>query len=234
MEYGIPCLPYYSGRKTSIRDILNVILNVCSALNKIHAQGYTHFDVKPENILIVKGKAKLGDFSHCSSYTAGQTYDRTIGTGAYIAPEIMPGGKHTEREDIYSLGITMYSLLMAGRTPFDFSKRETQRREREDRIESLFIHPELMDMIKKAAAFDAKDRYASCHDLSNDIHSFMEAHEGEMDEEVPTYRMIRFFEQTIPPFCADTAFETNTSGGFETKNRSFSVSSSFSESKEFT
>lgn len=234
MEYGIPCLPYYSGRKTSIQDILNVILSVCSALEEIHAHGYTHFDVKPENILIVRGNAKLGDFSHCSSYSAGQTYDRTIGTGAYTAPEIMPGGKHTEREDIYSLGITMYSLLTAGRTPFDFSKRETQRREREDRIESLFIHPELMDMIKKAAAYDADDRYASFHELSEDIHSFMEAHEGEMGEEVPTYRMIRFFEQTIPPFSAYTASEKNTGDGFETKNQSFNANNPFSESEKYT
>ena len=44
MEYGVPCLSYYSGRECSMREILNTILRVSKALETIHFQGYTHFD----------------------------------------------------------------------------------------------------------------------------------------------------------------------------------------------
>ncbi len=199
MEYGIPCLSYYSGRECSMRDILNTVLRVSKALEAIHSQGYTHFDVKPENIMMVKGEAKLADFSHCSQFLRDQIYNRPIGTGTYMAPEIFAGGKHTGKEDMYSLGISMYALLMAGRMPFDLSKRENQRRACEDTIESLFIHPELLKIIQRASAFDANDRYTDIKELSSDIHTFMNAYEKNMDEEMPLYRMCPSLQQTVFP-----------------------------------
>ena len=200
MEYGIPCLSYFVGRKNSTREILNTILRVSLALEAIHAHGYTHFDVKPENIVMVKGKAKLADFSHCSMSSQNQTYMRPMGTGVYIAPEIKADGKHTGREDIYSLGITMYTLLMGGRPPFDFSEKETPRREKDDIINSLYIHPELLAIIRKAAAYDANDRYTGMHNFSSDIQAFMESYSAVLDDEMPLYNIYPPLQETIPPY----------------------------------
>lgn len=199
MEYGVPCLSYYSGRECSMREILNTILRVSKALETIHFQGYTHFDVKPDNILMVKGEAKLGDFSHCSRFMCGQIYNRPMGTGIYMAPEIVVGGKFTGKEDMYSLGISMYVLLMAGRLPFDFTGRESKKREQNDKIESLFIHPELLNIIQRAAAFDACDRYESFRDFSNDLQTFVDLHNEKVDEEMPLYRIHPSLQQTVFP-----------------------------------
>ena len=200
MEYGTPCLRWFANGNSTMHDVLDTVLNISRALEEIHAQGYTHSDVKPDNIIMVKGKAKLADFSHCSKLIPGQTYDRSMGSGVYIAPEVRPGGTYTGREDLYSLGITMYVLLMAGRKPFDFSDRDTHRRESGDRIESLFIHPELLAIIQRAAAYDADDRYPDIQTFSGEIRAFMDRHEGALDEEMPLYRMIPSLQQTEPPY----------------------------------
>ena len=211
MEYGIPCLDYFTGRDCSIRDILITVLRVSKALETIHAAGYTHFDVKPENIMMVNGEAKLADFSHCSQFSCNQIYNRPMGTSAYKAPEIVAGGKHTGREDMYSLGILLFVLLMAGRLPFDFSRKESGRREPSDKIESLFIHPELLSIIQRAAAYDASDRYPGFEEFSNDIQSFMRLHDAALDEKMPQYRMHPSLQQTA--LSSDTIWD-----GFEPEN----------------
>ena len=210
MEYGVPCLSYYANRECSLRDILKTVLRMSKALEQIHAKGYSHFDVKPENIMMVRGEAKLADFSHCSQFLHEQKYNRPMGTGVYMAPEIMVGGEFTGKEDMYSLGISMYALLMAGRLPFDFSKRESQRRERYDTIDSLFIHPELLEIIQHAAAFDACDRYDEFEEFSSAILRFINTHNDRIDEEMPLYRINPTLQHTVStlpsftwngPFC---------------------------------
>ena len=210
MEYGVPCLEYFSGRACSMRDLLNTVLRISKTLEAIHAKGYSHFDVKPENIVMVKGEAKLSDFSHCSQFQCDQIYNRPMGTGVYMAPEITAGGKYTGREDMYSLGITMYTLLMAGRLPFDFAERKSKRRERTDTVDSLFIHPELLSIIQRAAAFDAADRFEGFQEFSGAIQTFIDSHSEKVDEKMPQYRVCPDFQQTVPPvtwdndgFCED-------------------------------
>ena len=223
MEYGVPCLLYYSGRECSMRDVLNTILRISRALEIIHSKGYTHFDVKPENIMMVRDEAKLGDFSLCSQFLPDQIYNRPVGTGVYMAPEIMVGGKFTGKEDMYSLGISMYVLLMAGRLPFNFDGRELQKRERCEKIESLFIHPELLSIIQRATAFDACDRYESFNELSNDILKFIDLHSGKVDEEMPLFRIHPSLQQTVFPSSSHISW--NDFGGDNELKTQSSVSS---------
>ena len=121
-EIGVPIIDYFFKHTCTMRALLHAVLDISDALCFIHSKGYTHFDVKPGNILIVKGSARLGDFSHCLHYVQGQEYERAIGTSSFRAPEVMSGGKHSGLEDLYSLGITMYVLLMAGVLPFEEKK----------------------------------------------------------------------------------------------------------------
>ena len=183
-----------------MRMILQALLDVSEALSNIHAKGYTHFDVKPGNILMIKERARLGDFSHCLHYTPGQEYERSMGTKAYRAPEVSPGGKHSGLEDMYSLGITMYALLTAGVLPSD-GKRETDLAEKKKlQISSLFIHPELLSIIQKAAASDPMERYQTFESFSEDILSFIKENDDFLDEKAPAYLAAELRERTIPPF----------------------------------
>ncbi len=200
-ELGEPVIDHFFRHPCSLRTLLMALLDVSDALRCIHSKGYTHFDVKPGNILIVKDRARLGDFSHCLKYVPGQEYDRSMGTSAFMAPEIKSGALHSGLEDMYSLGITMYALLMAGMLPFEGKNAGNGQEKEMPRISTLFIHPDLLSIIRKAAAPDPKERYQAFEGFSEEIRSFMEAHQDDLDEKVPGYLPSDPRRPTLPPFC---------------------------------
>lgn len=58
----------------------------CLGLAEMHARGVVHGNINPENILIVSGMAKLGDFGTIKDYdTASRFY--LVGSPQYFAPE---------------------------------------------------------------------------------------------------------------------------------------------------
>lgn len=199
-EIGEPIIHYFFRKSCSLRTLLEALLDISDALSCIHSKGYTHFDVKPSNILVVNGRARLGDFSHCLRYVQGQEYERSMGTGAFMAPEITSGAEHSGLEDMYSLGITMYALLMAGVLPFTCEKDSDMRDQKRKQINSLFIHPALLSIIQKAASFDPAERYQTFDEFSKDIRSFMDMYDGCLDEKVPTYLQADLRALTIPPY----------------------------------
>ena len=184
-EIGEPILSFFSHEKCTLRMILQAIIDISTALAHIHSKGFTHFDVKPDNIMIVKGKACLCDFSHCLRYMQGQEYERALGTDVFMAPEIKSDAKHSGLEDMYSLGITMYSLLLAGELPE--KRNDSESGSVESRIHSLFIHPDLLTIIQKATANHPFERYQAFEDLSNDILAFMRVNNDYLDDCIPMY-----------------------------------------------
>ncbi|MGA1487898.1 MAG: serine/threonine-protein kinase PknK [Planctomycetota bacterium] len=122
----------------------DVIVQVCRALEYIHTQGYVHFDIKPENILVTFDRSigteesskvmwspdapppsdpgsgpprvKLIDFGLAEQLSG--TFDFAIkGTLNYVAPEIIQGRNPDKRADLYSLGVTLFQI-MTGKVPF--------------------------------------------------------------------------------------------------------------------
>lgn len=97
----------------------------CQALSHVHAKGWIHRDVKPDNILMNKvGEIRLVDFSLASKEVKGLSKMmgggklKTIqGTRTYIAPETIRKQAPTFQTDLYSLGIMFFEVL-TGRTPF--------------------------------------------------------------------------------------------------------------------
>lgn len=97
----------------------------CQALSHVHAKGWIHRDVKPDNILMNKvGEIRLVDFSLASKEVKGIAKMmgggklKTIqGTRTYIAPETIRKQAPTFQTDLYSLGIMFFEVL-TGRTPF--------------------------------------------------------------------------------------------------------------------
>ncbi len=209
-EIGEPIMDYFFRNPCTLETLLRTLLDISGALGFIHSRGYTHFDVKPGNILAVNGKAKLGDFSHCLHYVRGQEYDRPMGTSAFKAPEIVSGSRHSGLEDMYSLGVTMYVLLMAGLLPFEGKSGDSRDQGRRP-IRSLFIHPDLLSIIQKAAAYDPAERYQRFEDFSKDILSFMDRHHDQLDEKVPAYLSNDLKRPTIPPFTAASTIRSDLS-----------------------
>ena len=81
-----------------------------------------HRDIKPDNIILTpKGDAKLCDLGLARDWAKDLSLTRTgavMGTPFYISPEAAAGQKLDSRSDIYSLGATLYHMVV-GRVPFD-------------------------------------------------------------------------------------------------------------------
>jgi len=106
---------------------LALFRHACLGVKAIHDAGLVHLDIKPDNILIVEGKAKIADFG-IGRYGASQFANNPdqllhqgIGTPQYMSPEQFQVARQKDvgpASDIYSLGIVLFELL-DGNLPFD-------------------------------------------------------------------------------------------------------------------
>ena len=99
---------------------LRVGVRLASALAHAHGRGVVHRDIKPANVLLdlASGSLKLADFGLART-DRGQAITRTgmtLGTPAYMAPELLAGQAATPASDTYALGVLLYELL-SGRRP---------------------------------------------------------------------------------------------------------------------
>jgi serine/threonine protein kinase/formylglycine-generating enzyme required for sulfatase activity/dienelactone hydrolase len=128
---GISITEYCDKNKLDTRRRLELLVQVCHAVQHAHQKGIIHRDIKPSNVLVTihddKPVPKVIDFGiakatnqRLTEKTVFTRYAHFIGTPAYMSPEQaqMSGLDVDTRTDIYSLGILLYELL-TGTTPFD-------------------------------------------------------------------------------------------------------------------
>jgi predicted Ser/Thr protein kinase len=106
----------------SPQETLQIMSQICDALQYAHDEGIVHRDIKPENILRDKrGRVKIADFG-IAKLLARTTKDYTLtgpwqvlGTFHYMAPEQIENPLSLDhRADIYSLGVLFYEMLTGG------------------------------------------------------------------------------------------------------------------------
>ncbi|MFO7562276.1 MAG: serine/threonine-protein kinase [Enhygromyxa sp.] len=98
------------GRAGGRRDWTEVVARIMQAargLSYLHGAGYTHRDIKPTNILILGGVAKLADFG--SVARPGPRAD-VAGTAGFIAPEVDIYGPGFAA-DVFSLAATLWACM---------------------------------------------------------------------------------------------------------------------------
>ncbi len=105
-----------------IADARSIAIQLAEGLAAAHDQGVVHRDIKPDNVMLVRGPkrlAKIMDFG--LAQLAGSTKltgdGSTMGTIAYMSPEQAQGDDVDQRSDIWSLGAILYEML-AGKPPF--------------------------------------------------------------------------------------------------------------------
>ena len=102
------------------RDVIEISIQICTALKAAHDMGVVHRDLKPSNLLLANdGTVKLSDFgvAHMFAGTRLTMTGGIIGTAEYMSPEQAQGRRVTKASDLYSLGAVMYAML-TGRPPF--------------------------------------------------------------------------------------------------------------------
>jgi len=131
LVYGVKITEYCDQNRVSMRERLELFIQVCNAVQHAHQKGIIHRDLKPSNIMVTMHDGvpvpKVIDFGiakateqRLTDKTLFTSYAQLMGTPAYMSPEQMElsGLNLDTRSDIYSLGVLLYELL-TGRTPFD-------------------------------------------------------------------------------------------------------------------
>lgn len=82
-------------------------------LDYLHSKNIVHGDLKPDNMLLASdGRVKISDFGSARMVDHGHTTVRTMGTPAFMAPEMCEGQPyHGEVADIWALGICLYMFV---------------------------------------------------------------------------------------------------------------------------
>jgi serine/threonine-protein kinase len=158
---------------------LYIILQAARALEFMRTQNILHRDIKPGNIMLTReNTVKLIDLGFATivgGETGGES-DSTLGTVQYISPEQARGQTDLDvRSDIYSLGATLYQLVV-GELPF--SGEDSEEIMAKQILESLSspalknrgkISPHMHYFIEKMMAKEREIRYQSPLELIEDI-----------------------------------------------------------------
>lgn len=102
---------------------VDIFSQVAHALAHMHSRGYVHADMKPNNIMVCDGVAKIIDLGQ--SCKIGTVKERIQGTPDYIAPEQVHRRAITPKTDIYNLGATMYWTLTRKHIPTALAKEDS-------------------------------------------------------------------------------------------------------------
>jgi eukaryotic-like serine/threonine-protein kinase len=93
---------------------LEILMQICQAVEFAHARGVVHRDIKPENVMLGDyGETYLVDWGIAVRDSDAQSDAESglVGTPAYMAPEMVAGRPVTPRTDIYLLGATLHEIL---------------------------------------------------------------------------------------------------------------------------
>ncbi|MFM1730150.1 Stk1 family PASTA domain-containing Ser/Thr kinase [Prescottella soli] len=161
------------------RRAMEVIADVCAALDFSHRNGIVHRDMKPANIMINRaGAVKVMDFGIARAMADGQsTMTQTaavIGTAQYLSPEQARGDQVDARSDVYSLGCVLFELL-TGEPPFkgDSPVAVAYQHVREDPKTPSLVNPAvpraLDSVILKAMSKNPANRYQSAAEMRSDL-----------------------------------------------------------------
>ncbi|MFL8952329.1 serine/threonine-protein kinase [Helcococcus kunzii] len=179
---------------------------ICDVLNYLHSQNppIIYRDMKPGNVMVKPdGNIKIIDFGIAREYKDNKLTDTTVlGTKGYAAPEQYGKRQSDRRTDIYSLGMTMHSLLTGDdpRNP-DFNYRPV-------RDYNPSISGGIERIIEKCIEIDPNNRYQNCMEL---MYALMNYEKEDEDYRNKQKKKLRYFAASVilTVIFAATSFTSN-------------------------
>jgi len=161
-------------------EAVEIMLQVCRALEAVHAVGVIHRDLKPQNIMRdSQGRVIVMDFGLARLVESnGMTQTGAlVGTMEYMSPEQALGSQLDHRSDLFTLGLIFYELL-TGKMPFAADSalasliKRTQERAMPVTQHDKSIPAPLANVVAKCMERDPKLRYQSCSQLLSDLEAW--------------------------------------------------------------
>jgi serine/threonine protein kinase/Tfp pilus assembly protein PilF len=167
-------------KKSSPEEAVEVIQQVCNALEAVHSVGVIHRDLKPQNIMQdSSGRILVMDFGLARTLEGdGMTQTGAlVGTMEYMSPEQALAKDLDQRSDIFAIGLILYELL-TGRTPFQAEsalasliKRTQERAIPVAEVDAL-IPGALSGIVSKCLERDLDQRYQSVSAILADLNTW--------------------------------------------------------------
>jgi serine/threonine-protein kinase len=174
----------------TLKEKLEIAIQVAQGLAHAHRQGIVHRDIKPANIWVTEaGAVKIMDFGVARMTQSSQTQTGAVmGTPDYMSPEQVAGGHVDGRSDLFSVGVILYRLL-THKKPFvgETIQAVWYKVINQDPPPLMLPDgseiPELQQIVDRALAKKLDDRYQSGDELAEDVKAFLRMFESSLSEE---------------------------------------------------
>jgi serine/threonine protein kinase len=171
MEYveGTDFRRYLADRGGTIpwEQAQSVIMHVADALKDVHAQGFLHRDISPDNIFITnRGQIKVLDFGSARFAFGSQNKSLSVILKPGYAPveQYQTRGHQGPWTDVYSLGATLYRCVVGSLPPESLSRYDDDKLKPPSAL-GIVVPPTFEAALIKALAVRAKDRFQSVQDF---------------------------------------------------------------------
>ncbi|GID32711.1 Stk1 family PASTA domain-containing Ser/Thr kinase [Paractinoplanes brasiliensis] len=160
------------------RRALEMIADICAALEFSHRHGIIHRDIKPGNVMITQnGQVKVMDFGIARALASGATTmtqtSAVIGTAQYLSPEQARGESVDARSDVYAAGCVLFELLVGhppfvGDSPVSVAYQHVREEPRAPSDINHEVPPDVDAIVLKALAKNPMNRYQSAQEMRAD------------------------------------------------------------------
>lgn len=186
---GLPVTRHAEAARLSVRQRVELFIQICRAVHFAHQNLVVHLDLKPSNVLVdLHGTPKLLDFGVAALLEdvgdggdAQANRNRPL-TPDYASPEQLRGDTVSTAADVYSLGAMLHELLTGRRPGATAAGQPTPR----------LLHGDLAHVVQKALRTEPKERYASCEAFASDLQRYLLGFPVEAIETSLGYRLRRF------------------------------------------
>lgn len=161
------------------RRAMEIVADICAALDFSHRHGIVHRDIKPANVMLNRaGAVKVMDFGIARSVADGQATmtatQAVIGTAQYLSPEQARGEAVDARSDVYSTGCVLYELLcgeppFTGDSPVAIAYQHVREAPRPPSETKPGLPKEMDSIVLKALNKNPLNRYQTAAEMRSDL-----------------------------------------------------------------